>query len=1268
MVNTARVLAGVRMAAVCLAGLVWACAVAQSQVDQNLPEAKSTDGNPPDNKSSDSKPPENKTTDGKPTDGKPAEVKPAEVKPTDSKPADAKSADVPSLPDVLKEGTLELKARLYLPDGKGDPRFVPNMRLGELLDMVRSQALRSEGADLPTYKFDELVVSARVMSEVADVTARATVTLSENALPVTAVGLRLQSLQLSKPITFSGNGKHQWQIGKTDPGYTWWLSADPNTTHTATLVGQSVLITEGDRQSLPLSLPATTTSVELFLQASCQDVRVRGQGGELLRIETSDGEQKVSVRCNGGDINVSWRNGSDGKPVAGAAEATSKTRFKIDDPREIWEAETEFTLRAYGESPVDSLTIDLPEGAQWVPSPTTSSEQFTVVEEPPVAVPVAPAPVGLPPSDAAPNASTPVATAPSVSGLAKAEAIPGDQPSKEPKTASPDTIKPPRPRIRLSIRAQSRAGLAALETIAIRWRWTPATDQRESAMTNIAVPAIAVLAVDRHEGTMTFVLPAAYGLDWKSQPGTELVQQSRITDTQEQLQYVFRFARQPSGLVISFRREVNVAEVRPTYLAEVDRGKVKLTGWLQCAFDRSQHPELALALGDWALDSAQVISDMSTPYAEGELLSQQALPGGLVRLSNDLDAELNGSGRRQRQLWRVVAYRSLTEGSIEHLKLTVPAIVLLAPDSSRIPIDHAAGVLLMAASENVLMSWDERSSQSLLADAVSSEWTALLPQQMAERAMAYRFQSGADKAPVWSGRVEILPRRIAAEQVAVVKLDIDAARITQRFTLQIANEPLQRLQLIANGTLDGSVLVNGVPCVLEAGAPLSESSAGNNQTVWTVVGAPKLFGKVDVEVRSQMALPVPKIDSTVTQVELSLVKLDLPDALLANRAQVTITADRRLSVSLSSNALAEQGGSGKVSDPPNVWSPLPSAPIDIPAGDTPLQLRVRLLDEVDPLPVRVAGAWLQTAINGSTRLDRFCARFETEQDQIAVLLPTFDLLSAQVAIDGVQLNTVVDTSQGRLQLDLRGLKPTGKHTLEVWTRSAATLGWLNPIDVVPVTVEGCRQYDHFYWQLVAPANQHLVRIPDSVTAEWRWVWDRLWWHRLSPQDQPFFEQWLAASEQPPLAESANRYVVSSYGPVASFRCWTASRLLLWLPVGLMAIGCALAVSLWRPLRHPIFVILLAAVISMLAAAWPDLAILIGQTTVLALLIVMLYALTQAAIESRVRRRSIFTTRPTSAMSEPNEIPSLMRGGSHGSSEIMATTRTQMPIISDGGLP
>ncbi len=61
-------------------------------------------------------------------------------------------------------------------------------------------------------------------------------------------------------------------------------------------------------------------------------------------------------------------------------------------------------------------------------------------------------------------------------------------------------------------------------------------------------------------------------------------------------------------------------------------------------------------------------------------------------------------------------------------------------------------------------------------------------------------------------------------------------------------------------------------------------------------------------------------------------------------------------------------------------------------------------------------------------------------------LPADDLL-AQVAIDGVE-QVFIAPRDGVVEISLREASSTEEHTLEVWTRSTATAGWVNKIDVI----------------------------------------------------------------------------------------------------------------------------------------------------------------------------------------------------------------------------
>lgn len=1146
----------------------------------------------------------------------------------DENPPESRPPEPVMPPDVFKDGTLDLSGRIYILDSRNKPVFVPTT-FEQYLDRAADAARRADGGDAPRYSFDEFLVQARVVGKVADLDARVKVTLNDLPRKITEISLRLQSCMLTQKPTFESNGKSQIQVGRNGkPGYTWWLQADATTTHTATFVGQSVVQSDGDRQSLLVALPATMCTVQVSLPANIQDIIVRGQGGELTSDEPFEGGRRVTIKSQGGDLNVSWRTGGDSKPAAGAVEAMSKTRLSIDDPHQPWLAETLINLRSYGDSPIDSLVVELPEGSQLLPADKQSVDPYTVV------------------------------------------------------------VDETNPR-KLTVKAAARVNRISLESVQLRYRWQAPAKPEDKGGNNIAVPNVLIRGVDRHEGTLTILVPASLGLEWKSPPGVALIGQSSVGEIRESVQYVFEFVRQPLGLNVSFRREVNLAEVSPTYLFEVNRDGIKLTGWLQCAFDRATEPELGIDLGDWELESAEIIADVSNPLAKGELLNQQMIEEDsqrILKLRSQLDPEPAGA-RREQQVWRITAFRRHAATAVDRLALAVPSILLLAPDRTRVPLEHASGLLLLVASDNVMLEYDGQSSRSLLTDAIAEPWQTLLAHVSQDRVLSYRFQAGGQDKPVWSGRLEILPRRIAAEQSVQLVLDPQLANVHQRFQLQIANEPLSQLQLATNGAQNVSVLVDGIPWVLES--PPSENAQATNiasdknpdvqvkkeNNSLIAKGGRKLLGKVLVEVHSQQTLPnVPATqvaqgdsrwaaDAVATNIP--LVSLAVDDVLVRSPITVVPTIDRSLQVSVgsrealtaSSEETSEEAGSKAT------WTVLKEDGLEIPASQFLIPLKLVQVEGADPLPVRVSGAWMQTVVSGSTRADRFCTRFKTAQDSIQLRLPANDLL-AQVAIDGVE-QVFIAPRDGEVEISLREASRSEEHTLEVWTRSTATAGWVNKIDVLPIEIEGCARFDHFYWQLVTNPNMHLALMPEHLTPEWTWVWDRLWWRRNSPMDQADLEQWLSASSQRPLAQAANKYVVSSYGAVAGFQVWTVSRLLLWLPIGLIAIGGALLVSLFRTFRHPAALLLLVACVLSMATIWPDLAILLGQTSIAALVVVLLYALTQAAMESRVRRRSVFTSRPTSGAYDASDNQSLVRPLAI-ESDVMPTTHTQSPIVTDGG--
>lgn len=119
---------------------------------------------------------------------------------------------------------------------------------------------------------------------------------------------------------------------------------------------------------------------------------------------------------------------------------------------------------------------------------------------------------------------------------------------------------------------------------------------------------------------------------------------------------------------------------------------------------------------------------------------------------------------------------------------------------------------------------------------------------------------------------------------------------------------------------------------------------------------------------------------------------------------------------------------------------------------------------------------------------------------------------------------------------------------------------------------------------------------------------------------------------------------------------------MWLPIGLVAVLVSILLISFRALRHPAFLLLAAGGLATAAMLAPDLAVLLGQTALMSLGLVSLILITQAAIESRVRRRSVFTVRPSQYRDQSDHF-SLARNVKMSSP---SSTRAHSSVVADGG--
>ncbi|HBE68030.1 MAG TPA: hypothetical protein DDW52_07755, partial [Planctomycetaceae bacterium] len=299
--------------------------------------------------------------------------------------------------------------------------------------------------------------------------------------------------------------------------------------------------------------------------------------------------------------------------------------------------------------------------------------------------------------------------------------------------------------------------------------------------------------------------------------------------------------------------------------------------------------------------------------------------------------------------------------------------------------------------------------------------------------------------------------------------------------------------------------------------------------------------------------------------------------------------------------------------------------------------------------LRVRAAWLQTAITRVHRRDRFVADVEMPNGQLRFVLPKF-IDDLDVIVNGESVEDQrYDYASDVLEIDIGTPDSTGvqSHLIEVSYFLQEDLSWLNRLKMNSPQIEGVQRIQEFQWELLTPNTQHIVGCPDQLTANWQWAWQRIWWHRQSPEVN--FEEELGATKQAKLPPSMNRYVMSGNRIDPDVSIVVVSRFSLWLPVGLISILITYCLLNFSVCRRPPAVLGYAAVLATVALVWPDFSMLIGQTTLIALSLVGLLWMTQIAVDARVRRRSVFNSRSISTSQDSRTFNSGRVGKASGPS-------------------
>ncbi len=1121
------------------------------------------------------------------------------------------------VPSILRDGLLQTDVRVELrgPDGKP---VLTNITLEELRKL---ESQSNAASQLPAATLTMVNVKAIVSGHLAEVEGTFEVRLGTAQAPG-QVDLRFGACQLTQQPQLPQEGvRSLFQPKREGGGYQWLLLGNENSLHALVLTGKANVQHKSDRHTLELDLPPALTTLDITLPANAIDERVRSE--DLLERTVDEAGVHLKINSRGGDFSLTWRERGAVAPVA-AVEAESNTTFEIIDPQHPWNATTILNVRWYGNDAAKQFRIQLPPGAQWRTFPNTEFERYRIST-----------------LDAPRNE--------------------GDTPPSPPTNGS-------------QILLVETLELAKSESIQLllEWEWLPPASESDSITTQVNVPMPTITGVNAHEGLIDCVFPVSYAAVFQEGPGARLIQQGRLANVFGRQQMQFRFDRQDFELALIFREEQSLPTVRPIYKVKVDQNKLVLTAWFDCTFDTSrQQMEIGLIPGDWIIEenTGRILRDPSSPFSmESEVLNVRRQDDGSYILSGREPDGGFGNNRRIEQVWRIVAERSWSPDDNNAIEFSIPDIIRGRANGTP-EIDHGSGVLLVASVNSVLMQWNETASTGLLPDSFSTDYQKYVQETLVREPLAYRFQSRGT-TPNWAGHAEFLPQQISFEQHCDIEVLASQVLVRQDFDLRIANEPLSNLRIAVRGDADPSpqVFINGNLTSIQAVGSIPASSLQPPTTAATttlpdeavawkqfqLVGAPDLFGAATVSVLTTVPWSKPSSSENGSSVDISvpLAQTLLPAGARSIRQDWALHSDLKYDATLTAGN-SYGGDTTLIGDKRRT----------LPTNQLELNLRLRERETPTESPIVVSGSWLQTVITGNERRDRYTARVRSESGKLTILLPNPAQIE-KVAVDGAPLKQSAapyDYNTKTLSIALADVDGSAEHVVELFYFMDQTLSWLTPIVIEPPRVENAEYQDRFYWQLVTPSDQHLGWSPASLTAEWIWQWGGFWWYRQSSEDQTSLERWLNSSTQTRQPLSANSYVMSGNGDARPGNVWVLSRFVLWFPVGLLAIlSSVLALSL-PFLRSPVTAILLAGCVIGLAMIWPDLAVLVGQTGVLSLSLVTLILVTQAAIDARVRRRSVFSARPSTYLDSSDQV-SVSRGMRTGQT---AALRTGSSVVAVG---
>lgn len=340
----------------------------------------------------------------------------------------------------------------------------------------------------------------------------------------------------------------------------------------------------------------------------------------------------------------------------------------------------------------------------------------------------------------------------------------------------------------------------------------------------------------------------------------------------------------------------------------------------------------------------------------------------------------------------------------------------------------------------------------------------------------------------------------------------------------------------------------------------------------------------------------------------------------------------------------------------------------LPGGDTrQVEFAAPFLTPETDDRVVVDFHWLQVALTPEERRDRAAYTLRTSAPRLEVTLPR-GVRDVEAYWNGVEMQATLNES--KLQFDIPQRHESGRDRLELWYKygegdgMASSLNVSSPVitNAVLGTSQPGREGGYSYLQIVSPGNWLVLSAP-GLSEEMDWSWEHGAYRRSPRLNQNQLETMAKSNAKSELPKGMNRALYSTIGSFENVPIRAAKISYLMLLFSGFSLA-ALLVLFYVPQTRHVLVFGVAAIVALaVAVAYPDFAMLVGEMSIvgimLAILGIALYRLasSRTPVKSAVRARSS----SDSQASVPNTSASASQGPSAG----ISTTSMPATAASSG---